>query len=62
MPTQTNPSRSGANIKAGLTYFSEIQSINIAITSISNDKNTHTSDAIINPLLTGGKGVLLPQL
>lgn len=62
MTTQTNPSRRGITIKTGWSNSSKIQDLNNPITSISNDKDTHTSDAIINPLLTGGKGVLLPQL
>lgn len=40
--------------------FSETLITNSAEIITNSVRNTHTNDAIINPLLIGGKGVLVP--
>lgn len=40
--------------------FSEALSTNRNVAIINSVRTTHTSDAIINPLLIGGKGALVP--
>jgi hypothetical protein len=55
MPMQINPSRRGIAIKTGWMILSEILYLNIAIISISNDKNIHTNAPVIKHELIGGK-------
>ena len=41
--------------------FRETLSTNMTVTTINTERNAHTNDAIINPLLIGGRGVLVPH-